>query len=136
MTTVSIAAAKSRFSELIAKSGYTRERFIITRRNKPVAALVSLEDLKIIEQHEERQGLASIIGKWKGFEEVGEQISDLPSLRKDSGTRKNVSLRYGRYHQYPEKETFTGVARKTQQPSEESAVYLNDYCFRDSLRGI
>ena len=92
MTTVSVAAAKSRLSELIAKSSYARERFVITRRNKPVAALVSLEDLKLIEQHEERQGLASIAGKWKGFEEVGEQISDLSSLRKDSGTRQNVSL--------------------------------------------
>jgi prevent-host-death family protein len=92
MTTVSVAAAKSRLSELIAKSSYARERFVITRRNKPVAALVSLEDLKLIEQHEERQGLASIAGKWKGFEEVGEQISDLSSLRKDSGTRQHVSL--------------------------------------------
>lgn len=92
MPTVSVAAAKSRLSELIAKSSYARERFVITRRNKPVAALVSLEDLKLIEQHEERQGLASIAGKWKGFEEVGEQISDLSSLRKDSGTRQNVSL--------------------------------------------
>lgn len=92
MTNISVAAAKSRFSELIAKSGYTRERFIITKRNRPVAALVSLEDLRIIEQHEERQGLASVVGKWKGFEEVGEQIDDLSSLRKDAGTRKNVSL--------------------------------------------
>lgn len=92
MPTVSVATAKSHLSELIAKSSYARERFIITRRNKPVAALVSLEDLQLIEQNEERQGLASIVGKWKGFEEVGEQISDLPSLRKDSGTRQNVSL--------------------------------------------
>ena len=92
MPTVSVAAAKSRLSELIVKSSYARERFVITRRNKPVAALVSLEDLKFIEQHEERQGLASIAGKWKGFEEVGEQISDLSTLRKDSGTRQNVSL--------------------------------------------
>jgi prevent-host-death family protein len=92
MPTVSVAAAKSRLSELIAKSSYAKERFVITRRNKPVAALVSLEDLKLIEQNEERQGLASIAGKWKGFEEVGEQISDLSSLRKDSGTRQNVSL--------------------------------------------
>lgn len=68
MPTVSVAAAKSRLSELIAKSSYAHERFIITRRNKPVAALVSLEDLKLIEQKEERQGLASIVGKWKGFE--------------------------------------------------------------------
>ena len=92
MTTVSVATAKSRLSELIAKSSYTRERFIITRRNKPVAALVSLEDLKLIEQNEERQGLASIVGKWKGFEEIEEQIEDISTLRKDSGTRQNVSL--------------------------------------------
>ena len=92
MTTVSVAVAKSRFSELVAKSGYSRERFIITRRNKPVAALVSLEDLQIIEQHEERQGLASIVGRWKDFEELEEQLDDLRGLRKDTGTRSNVSL--------------------------------------------
>lgn len=92
MPTVSVAAAKSRLSELIAKSSYAREHFVITRRNKPVAALVGLEDLKIIEQNEERQGLASIAGQWKGFEEVENQINNLASLRKDSGSRRNVSL--------------------------------------------
>ncbi|MCI5137446.1 MAG: type II toxin-antitoxin system Phd/YefM family antitoxin [Candidatus Electrothrix sp. AR1] len=92
MTTVSVANAKSHLSELIAKSCYAHERFIITKRDKPVAALVSLEDLQIIEQHEERQGLASLVGQWKDFEEVGEQISDLHQLRKDVGTRKDVSL--------------------------------------------
>ncbi|MCI5145580.1 MAG: type II toxin-antitoxin system Phd/YefM family antitoxin [Candidatus Electrothrix sp. AR3] len=92
MTTVSVANAKSHLSELIAKSSYAHERFIITKRDKPVAALVSLEDLQIIEQHEERQGLASLVGQWKNFEEVGEQINDLHPLRKDAGTRKNVSL--------------------------------------------
>jgi prevent-host-death family protein len=92
MPTVSVATAKSHLSELIAKSSYAGDRFIITRRNKPVAALVSLEDLHLIEQSEERQGLASIVGKWKGFEEVGEQIGNLPALRKDSGPRQNVSL--------------------------------------------
>ena len=92
MTNISVAAAKSRFSELIAKSSYARERFIITKRNKPVAALVSLEDLQIIEQHEEKQGLASLVGQWKDFEEVGEQIDDLSRIRKDAGTRKDVSL--------------------------------------------
>ncbi|MCI5164959.1 MAG: type II toxin-antitoxin system Phd/YefM family antitoxin [Candidatus Electrothrix sp. GM3_4] len=92
MTTVSVANAKSHLSELIAKSAYAHERFIITKRDKPVAALVSLDDLQIIEQHEERQGLASLVGQWKDFEEVGAQISDLHQLRKDSGTRKDVSL--------------------------------------------
>jgi prevent-host-death family protein len=92
MSKVSVAMAKSHLSELIAKSSFAHERFIITRRNKPVAALVSLEDLQIIEQYEERQGLASITGKWKGFEEVSENLEDIHQLRNDGGSGRNVSL--------------------------------------------
>ncbi len=92
MPRVSVANAKSRLSELIAKSAYAHERFVITRRNKPVAALVSLEDLQIIEQHEERQGLASIAGKWKRFEEVAVSLENLHLLRQDGGKGRNVSL--------------------------------------------
>ncbi len=92
MPTVSVANAKSHLSELIAKSSYTHERFIITRRNKPVAALVSLEDLQIIEQHEERQGLASIAGKWKEFEEVAASLENLHQLRQDGRRGRNVSI--------------------------------------------
>ncbi len=92
MPTISVANAKSHLSELIAKSSYGHERFVITRRNKPVAALVSLEDLQIIEQHEERQGLASVAGRWKGFDEVAENIEDISRLRKDGGRGRNVSF--------------------------------------------
>ncbi len=92
MPEVSVAETKSHLSELIAKSAYAGERFIITKRNKPIAALVSLEDLRTIEQHEQRQGLASIAGKWKDFKEVGEGIEDLRQMRNDSGTRADVSL--------------------------------------------
>lgn len=92
MLEVSFAETKSHLSELIAKSAYAGERIVITKRNKPVAALVSLEDLRIIEQHEQCQGLAPIAGKWKDFEEVGERIEDLRQVRGDSGTRADVSL--------------------------------------------
>ena len=92
MPTISVANAKSHLSELIAKSSYGHERFVITRRNKPVAALVSLKDLQIIEQHEERQGLASVAGRWKGFDEVAENIEDISKLRKDGGSGRNVSF--------------------------------------------
>ena len=92
MPMISIASAKSRFSELVAKASYTQQRFIITRRNKPVAALVSLEDLQAIEQHEERKGLASVAQKWRGFEEVSDSLENLSQLRQDGGTGRNVSL--------------------------------------------
>ena len=92
MPKVSIAEAKSHLSEYIAKSAFAHERFVITRRNKPVAALVSLEDLQIIEQHKERQGLASVAGQWEDFEEVAETLDDLDTLRRAGGAGRDVSL--------------------------------------------
>lgn len=89
---VSIAEAKARISELIAKSQHIHERFIITRRNKPVAALVSLEDLRSLEQQQEKQGLVAIAGKWQGFEEVEKAMGDLQTLRKNGGNGRDVSL--------------------------------------------
>lgn len=87
--TVSIAEAKAHLSELIAKNQHAHKRFIITRRNKPVAALVTLQDLACIQQHESKQGLAAIAGKWTDFDEVSDHISD--SLRTGSSGR-DVSL--------------------------------------------
>ena len=92
MQHVSVADAKSHLSELIAKSAHGHERFIITRRDKPVAALVSLDDLKIIEQHLERQGLAAVASSWPGFEEVAEPLIDLGELRRQGGEGRDVSL--------------------------------------------
>ena len=92
MPTVSVVKAKSHLSELLAKSAYNNEKFIITRRNKPLAALVSLDDLRKIEQYEERKGLAAISGKWRHFEELSEFIDDLESLRTNGGTGRDVSV--------------------------------------------
>lgn len=89
---ISIAEAKSHISELIAKSQHSHKRFILTRRDKPVAALVSLEDLQWLEQREERQGLAAVVERWQGFGEVAEQLEDLESLRNQGGMGRNVSL--------------------------------------------
>jgi len=91
-TTVSVADAKTRISELIAKSQHSHARFMITRRNKPVAALVSLEDLQSLEQQEEKQGLAAIAGTWKGFDEIEEGMGDLEILRNQGGAGRDVSL--------------------------------------------
>ena len=92
MNKVSVANAKSRLSELIAKSAFNNEKWIITRRNKPIAALVSLDDLRIIEQHEERKGLASITGKWDGFDEIAEHLNAVDRLRKTGASGRDVSI--------------------------------------------
>ncbi len=92
MPSISVANAKSHLSEIIAKSAHGHERFVITRRDKPVAAIVSLEDLKILEQYQERQGLAAVASSWPDFEEVAAAMSDLREHRRQGGEGRDVSL--------------------------------------------
>ncbi|MBI5558672.1 MAG: type II toxin-antitoxin system Phd/YefM family antitoxin [Deltaproteobacteria bacterium] len=92
MPKISVAEAKSHLSEFIARSAHGHERFIITRRNRPVAALVSIKDLKIIEQHQERQWLAAVAGSWPDFTEIAEAMGDIAELRRQGGADRDVSL--------------------------------------------
>ncbi len=75
--TISVTEMKCHLSEYIAKSNYEKERFIITKRNKPVAALINIDDLQLIEQKEERDGLGPIAGKWKNFDEIEKNLQDI-----------------------------------------------------------
>lgn len=79
---VSVAEAKSHFSEYISKVAYASEKFVITKRGKPLVALVSIEDLKNIMANEEAKGLSEIIGKWENFEEIEDDINKIYSSRK------------------------------------------------------
>jgi len=49
MITIGTADIKSRLSEFISRVCYSRERIIIARRGKPVAALVGINDLRRLE---------------------------------------------------------------------------------------
>ena len=42
---LSVAEAKSHFSEYISRVAYAGQRYVITKRGKPLAAIVSIEDL-------------------------------------------------------------------------------------------
>lgn len=68
MRSVSVTEVKNHIPDLVVRSHHAKERFVITQRGKPVAALVSLEDLQLLEQLEARQELHDIAAKWKtGF---------------------------------------------------------------------
>jgi len=71
-----VADVKARLSEYLSLSSSQRIRIVITRRGKPVAALVSIEDLQILSQVEQRKGLAEIAGKWEHFEDVSKSIQN------------------------------------------------------------
>jgi prevent-host-death family protein len=88
---ISVAEAKSNFSEYISRVAFANEKLIITKRGKPVAGLVSLEDIKRLKQKSESAGLKKVIGKWKNFDEIESEIKKTYNKRsKEQG--RNVSF--------------------------------------------
>lgn len=87
---LSVAEAKASLSEAIrdVEDGNT---VIITRHGKPVAALVSADDvarLETLRAAGPQQGLASIAGGWAGAEELVKSIATVTRR----GRRRPVNL--------------------------------------------
>jgi len=55
--TVTTASARRNFSDLINRVAYGKDRVVLTRRNKPLAAVVPIEDIALIEEIEDREDL-------------------------------------------------------------------------------
>ena len=60
MSTVTTVKARESFSEVINRSAYGKERIVLTRRGKEIAAVVPVEDLKLLEKLEARLDLDDI----------------------------------------------------------------------------
>ena len=89
---VPIAEVKSRFSEYASRSAHGHEHIVITRRGKPLAALVSLEELAMIESAGAARGLAMAMKKWEGVEEIREGVEEAYADRSNQGEGRDVSL--------------------------------------------
>ena len=79
---VSDDEAKAGLSALISEVIYGGQRVIIQRRGKPLAALVSLDDLALIEREQagaaRPQGALALVGAWSEIED-----EDIDSLVQD-----------------------------------------------------
>ena len=54
---VTTAVARKNFSDLINRVAYGKDRVVLTRRNKPLVAVVPIEDIALIEEIEDREDL-------------------------------------------------------------------------------
>lgn len=50
MTTVSAEKARNSFSDIISHTAFSKERFIITRNGKKLAAIIPIEELELLER--------------------------------------------------------------------------------------
>jgi len=78
MTTVTAEEARNQLAEIINRAAYGHEPTIVTRRGKRVAAIVSIEDLELLEAVldalEDEIDLPVIKERLRHFEETGEGI--------------------------------------------------------------
>ena len=84
---VSAAKAKAQLSTLMAEVAYGGKHFIIERRGKALAALVSVEELERLEQSQGLSGqshwVLALVGAWGVLEdeEIDQFISDIYAAR-------------------------------------------------------
>jgi prevent-host-death family protein len=53
MSKITAVDARQQFADIINRSTYAKERIVLTRRGKDVAAVVPIEDLKLLEEIED-----------------------------------------------------------------------------------
>ena len=52
MTEITVSEARDQLSDLVNKTAFGKQRFVLLRRGKKVAALVSLEDFENLERQQ------------------------------------------------------------------------------------
>jgi prevent-host-death family protein len=59
MTELSISAARDHLGDVVSRAEHAQERTVLTRHGKPVAAVISIDDLRELEAAEDRADLAA-----------------------------------------------------------------------------
>ena len=95
---ISAARAKAQLAELVAGVAYRGEQYVIERRGKPMAALVSVDDLTRLQQGQNAAarpaGALALVGAWSEVlsdEEVDQFVADVYAEReRDRGRPVNL----------------------------------------------
>jgi len=93
---IGVAEVKKSFSAVISEVLLKGEHFVIEKKGKPMAALVSVQELQRIEgskEREKKKGLLAAIGAWEDFEDLESTVSDIYKKRKRSKDRSAGGLR-------------------------------------------
>jgi prevent-host-death family protein len=68
---ITTADARKKFSNIINRVAFGNEAFVLTRRGEPIAALVSMKELKLLQELEDK---IDIEDAWKAKDDPGDPI--------------------------------------------------------------
>ena len=78
---ITTVAARQNFSELINRVAYAKDRVLLSRRNRPLAAIVPIEDIAVLEEIEDREDLKAARAAIREAKRKG--ISSWKQLKKE-----------------------------------------------------
>ena len=84
MNHLTVAEAREQFAELLNRAAYAKERIVVMRRNKKMAALVPIEDLEDLEALEDQldaKEAKKVLGKPMDPEPWDQVKADLKARR-------------------------------------------------------
>jgi antitoxin YefM len=90
--TMSLAAVKARFSELVDRVERQQDRVIVTRNGKPAAVLISADDLESLEETlavMSDRSIAAQVRESQKAAAAGDRGTDLDELRADLQRRRS-----------------------------------------------
>jgi prevent-host-death family protein len=69
---ITTADARKKFANIVNRVAYSDESFVLTRRGEPIAAIVSMKALELLQDIEDRMDVEDA---WKAKNEPGEPIA-------------------------------------------------------------
>lgn len=87
---IGVAEVKKQFSAVVSEVSLKGEHFIIERKGRPMAAMVSVKDLEMIEgpkRGEKRKGLLAAISAWEDFDDLEKMVMTIYERRGKSRER-------------------------------------------------
>ncbi len=81
MTRIGVSDARDHLSEVVDRTRYTQDRVVLTKRGREVGAIISIDDLKLLEMLEDqldikeaRQALLESHGVRISYDEVRKKL--------------------------------------------------------------
>ena len=69
---ITTADARKKFANIINRVAYSDESFVLTRRGEPIAAIVSMKELRMLQEIEDKM---DIDDAWNAKNEPGEPVA-------------------------------------------------------------
>jgi prevent-host-death family protein len=87
MTTLSIAEARNNLADAINRVSYGGERVVFARRGKPVAALISANDLALLQRIEDAEDIREAAKVLKEYDRNPAAFATLDAYKRERRTR-------------------------------------------------